>query len=94
MGLSFTRIVGCASIDYTPAGTEPIITGHAMVSTDTSNPRGTTLHELLHAVGVIAHSPYPTDIMYAQETRERVTTMTQRDINTLRRLYASPSYAD
>ncbi len=95
VGLSFTaRVVGCGAIDYQGGIVEPIIKGKALVSTDTNNPYGTVLHELLHTMGIVVHSPDPRDIMYYAETNQLHTTLTQRDINTLRRLYASPSYAD
>lgn len=93
-GLSFTRVVGCASIDYQGGIVAPVIKGYALVATDTNNPTGTVLHELMHAVGVVVHSPNPDDIMYFEETPRIITQLSQRDYNTLRRLYASPSYAD
>ncbi|PJF43784.1 MAG: hypothetical protein CUN55_07360 [Phototrophicales bacterium] len=91
---SLTMVVGCASISYQPGILKPIIQGEAYVSTSTNNPTGTILHELLHAIGVAAHSPYPDDIMYFEETNHIITRMSQRDINTLNRLYASPSFND
>lgn len=94
VGLSFTRVVGCASIDYLGGIVEPVIKGQALVATDTNNPSGTVLHELLHAVGVVVHSPDPHDVMYFEETNLLIIHLSQRDLNTLRRLYASPSYAD
>lgn len=94
MGFDFTRVVGCASIDYLGGITEPVIKGQALVATDTNNAYGTVLHELLHAVGVVVHSPNPNDIMYFEETTQLISRLTERDLNTLKRLYASPSYAD
>ncbi len=95
VGLSMTRVVGCGAIEYEGEGANgPIISGYALIATDTNNPQGTVLHELLHTMGVIVHSPNSDDIMYHRETRRLVTQMSQRDMNTLRRLYASPSYAD
>lgn len=91
---SLTRVVGCASISYQPGILKPIIFGEAYISTSTNNPTGTIVHELLHAIGVAAHSPDPNDIMYYQETNYIITRMSQRDINTLNRLYASPSLDD
>jgi hypothetical protein len=64
----------------------------AYVNADTTNPDGVVLHEMLHAMGIIVHSPYEDDIMYPYENGR--TTLSQRDINTLARLYANPSYAD
>ncbi len=91
---SLTRVVGCASINYQPGILKATIYGEAYVSTSTNNPTGTVLHELLHAIGVAAHSPNPNDIMYFEETNFIVTRLSQRDINTLQRLYASPSFDD
>lgn len=42
------------------------------------------LHELGHAIGIWGHSKDPTDIMY---THPIVSQLSQRDINTVRRLY-------
>lgn len=93
--LAFTRVVGCASIEYRGGLLrKPVIRGHAIIATDTNNPTGTILHELMHALGVVVHSPHRTDIMYFEETPYGAASLTQRDLNTLQRLYASPSYAD
>lgn len=89
-----TRVVGCGTIDYRGGLIQPVITGQALVATDTNNPAGTVLHELLHALGVVVHSPYADDVMYYQETQQLVTKLSTRDVNTMKRLYASPSYAD
>lgn len=92
---SLTRVVGCGTIEYKGGVVEPVIEGHAIVSTDTNNPTGTLIHELLHAMGVVVHSPYRSDIMYFEETSDIITKLSRRDINTLRRLYEGvPSYAD
>ena len=49
-------------------------------------------HEMGHALGLIGHSPYPTDIM-CERVRgclvARIHGLTDRDRNTLRRLYGS-----
>lgn len=87
-------VVGCGTIDYFGGGfAEPIIRGTALISTEPQfNLKSTIIHELLHALGIFSHSPNPNDIMYFQEAG--VTRMSQRDINTLRRLYeGSPSFA-
>lgn len=89
-----TRVVGCGTIDYRGGLIQPVITGQALVSTDTNNPAGTVLHEVLHAMGVVVHSPNIDDVMYFQETEQLVIKLSQRDYNTLKRLYSSPSYAD
>lgn len=91
---SYTRVVGCATINYSPGIFRPIINGQALVATDTNNPTGTILHEMMHALGVVVHSPNPNDIMYFEETSARIDKLSPRDIATLARLYASPSYAD
>lgn len=55
------------------------------------------LHELLHAVGVDVHSQDPRDIMYYQYgifgDRSNAL-MSERDFNTLQRLYNSPAFGD
>lgn len=95
-GCSKVEFAGCATIfdlgDFGGGDTYHRIIGQAFISTATVNPVGTMLHEVLHALGVMVHSPYPEDIMYPAETER--TTLSQRDLNTLRRLYANPSYAD
>lgn len=88
---SRTRVVGCASIRQDLGILGSHVRGEAYISTSTNNPTGTILHELLHAIGVAAHSPSPQDIMYFEETDYIITKMSERDINTLNRLYASPS---
>ncbi len=47
------------------------------------------LHEVGHAFGMQGHSPTPTDIMYPQTTSRQPTHLTDRDIASMRRLYAS-----
>ncbi len=57
------------------------------------------LHEIGHALGIFGHSAMPGDIMQAQETsqpgrgisRTRYGGITARDLNTLRKVYESPS---
>ena len=46
--------------------------------------RTVCLHEFGHALGLWGHSPHPGDICYPTATAQR---LTQRDINTLRKLY-------
>jgi tetratricopeptide (TPR) repeat protein len=46
------------------------------------------LHELGHAIGIWGHSKDPDDIMY---THPIVSRLSQRDINTVRKLYGLPS---
>lgn len=50
------------------------------------------LHELIHALGVRVHSPYGDDIMHSPIWRD--CSLSQRDINTLLRLYALPAVND
>lgn len=55
------------------------------------------LHELLHAVGISVHSQDPRDIMYFRYGafgEPQSQTMTERDYNTLRRLYNSPAFGE
>jgi predicted Zn-dependent protease len=49
----------------------------------------TMLHEMGHALGLLGHSPYPEDVMYEKGTWE-TEGMTERDRNTLRKLYSRP----
>lgn len=49
--------------------------------------RAVCLHELGHALGLWGHSPYEGDINYAVVTAQRPS---ERDINTLRKLYNTP----
>ena len=49
--------------------------------------RTVCLHEFAHALGLWGHSPHPGDICYPTATTQR---LTQRDINTLRKLYDTP----
>jgi predicted Zn-dependent protease/Tfp pilus assembly protein PilF len=50
----------------------------------------TIVHEFGHVLGIHGHSPYTDDIMYWQAT-PRQGSLTQRDMNTLKRLYATPA---
>jgi predicted Zn-dependent protease len=87
---------GCARIvdfgDIAGGDTYHRIYGQVWMNKAARNPHGTLLHEMLHAVGVMVHSPDKNDIMYPFETD--AVRMSERDLNTLRRLYANPSYAD
>jgi hypothetical protein len=67
-----------------PTSTEPMLTRQQRVS-------AVMLHELGHALGLWGHSPNPADIMAPalSDTRD----LTQRDINTIRRLYGIPAQA-
>ena len=47
------------------------------------------LHEVGHALGLAGHSPLDTDIM-GGPPRQDVTSLSQRDRNTLKALYARP----
>jgi predicted Zn-dependent protease len=85
-------LAGCASMGRIGGATKPFVRGLAFVATDSHNPVGVVLHELLHALGVVVHSPDPDDIMYFEETQ--IKKLSARDLNTLRRLYDSPSYGD
>ncbi|MCE2401769.1 tetratricopeptide repeat protein [Candidatus Poribacteria bacterium] len=49
--------------------------------------RTVCLHEFAHALGLWGHSPHPGDICYPTATAQHPT---QRDINTLRKLYSTP----
>lgn len=85
-------VAGCATFRTWGGSARPDFRGFAFVSTAAFYPVAAVLHELVHALGVVVHSPDPDDIMYFQETPN--TSLSIRDINTLRRLYSSPSFGD
>ncbi len=85
-------VAGCATFQTWGGSARPNFRGFAFVSTAAYYPIAATLHELIHALGVVVHSPNPDDIMYFQETPN--SSLSIRDINTLRRLYSSPSFGD
>lgn len=95
-GCDKTETLGCAVIldlgDFGGGDTYHRIYGQVYLSADSYNKAGTVLHEMLHALGVMVHSPEPGDIMYPFILEQA--TLSRRDLNTLRRLYANPSYAD
>ncbi len=95
-GCDKTETLGCAVIldlgDFGGGDTYHRIYGQVYLSADAYNKAGTVLHEMMHALGVMVHSPEPGDIMYPFMLDQ--TTLSRRDLNTLRRLYANPSYAD
>lgn len=95
-GCPQAETVGCAAIldmgDFGGGDTYHRILGDVYINTNVTNKLGAILHEMLHALGVMVHSPNENDIMFPYETQ--ATRLSQRDLNTLRRLYANPSYAD
>jgi predicted Zn-dependent protease len=93
----FNRNAACSYVDMTVGCTSPMFTDVGILLnsvwlrvTDECFP-DTVLHELTHAIGILVHSPYPDDIMYFMETCGGPH-YTQRDLNTLRALYAAPPY--
>ena len=50
------------------------------------------LHEMIHAMGLLVHSPFPTDVMYDGED-SAVLTLSPRDRATLELLYGQPTWA-
>lgn len=48
------------------------------------------LHEIGHALGIHGHSPNPQDMMFSNATPEIASTLSKRDINTIRRMYNLP----
>lgn len=47
----------------------------------------TCLHEMGHALGMHGHSSNPTDVMFLAATPAPITKLSQRDINTIHRMY-------
>lgn len=105
----FNKIIPCQSTDaltetigcnFGPLNFGDVVGGDryhriisiAYINADTDNPFGVLLHEMMHAMGIIVHSPYEDDMMFPIENGR--TTLSERDLNTLARLYANPSYAD
>jgi hypothetical protein len=85
-------VAGCATFRTWGGSARPNFRGFAFVSTDAVYPSSAVLHELVHALGIVVHSASRDDIMYFQETENSY--LSVRDINTLRRLYNSPSFGD
>lgn len=52
--------------------------------------RAAARHELGHAIGIWGHSPTATDVMYFAQVRQPPP-ISDRDINTLRRIYQQPT---
>lgn len=48
------------------------------------------LHEIGHALGLHGHSPNPQDVMFPAATLEPFSTLSKRDITTMRRIYNLP----
>jgi predicted Zn-dependent protease len=48
----------------------------------------TCMHEVGHAIGLQGHSPHPGDIMYYAVKATKEPTLSDRDVNTLTRLYS------
>jgi predicted Zn-dependent protease len=85
---------GATDLDVSPDLTElrlPIRIYVTPVSGDIPNLERclglTTIHELGHAIGIFAHSPNPTDIMYADPVVEQ---LSPRDRGTAEALYHLP----
>lgn len=60
--------------------------------------KNVSLHEMGHAIGLFGHSENPSDVMFASElfsgkgkaAQAKPGNITQRDLNTLRKLYEAP----
>jgi len=57
-------------------------------------PQHLVLHELLHALGLLVHSPYPEDVMYNGGVGSAPTALSPRDQATLARLYSEPAVGE
>ena len=80
--------VGCTSSMFTDVG---ILLNSVWMRVSDECFADTVLHELTHALGILVHSPSPSDIMYYMQTCGGPQ-YSQRDLNTLRALYAAPPY--
>lgn len=77
--------IGSAKIDFltTPIG----LHGYAISTVDALVMKRVCLHEVGHVLGIAGHSPYVDDTMYFSEVGTKDVALTQRDINTIRRIY-------
>jgi predicted Zn-dependent protease len=107
VGCDKEATIGCASIkdlgDLAGGDRFHRVYSEIYVSTDATYPIRVMLHEFLHAMGLKVHSTDPADILFSGSSPDDLlyelvdweqTSLSQRDLNTLRRLYANPSYAD
>lgn len=90
-------VEGCGALFYDPElyqrTGEVEYYGIAVILNTTTIPEVVILHELMHAVGVMVHSGSPNDIMYYRYTQGFVSLqLTERDLNTLRRLYTATPF--
>jgi hypothetical protein len=93
----FNTYASCNHIEVAAGCTSPIFTSVGILintvwlhATDDCF-ANTLLHELTHALGLLVHSPSRGDIMYFMQTCSEAR-YSQRDLNTLRALYAAPAY--
>ncbi|KAB2906429.1 MAG: hypothetical protein F9K27_02165 [Anaerolineae bacterium] len=85
---------GCAVIRPVGHPGHPGFTviGHLWLNTATAlPPHHVLLHELIHALGLLVHSPYPSDVMY-NGNDAFPTTLSLQDRATLHQLYTAPAW--
>ena len=81
--------IGCASPVITDIG---ILLNTIWLRTTDAHFDATLLHEILHGLGILVHSPDPADLMYAYQA-DQPARLSERDLNTLRALYSAPAFA-
>ncbi len=86
---------GCASMEYDyDAEGDFVPYSWVHVLATYSQPYISVLHEMIHALGVFVHSPYPDDVMWFSEGYGDGLRLSDRDRNTLEILYALPAYGE
>lgn len=83
---------GCAVIRPVGQAEHFSVIGHVWLNTASPlPPKHLLLHELIHALGLLVHSPFPDDVMYNGSDSFPIL-LSPRDRATLLRLYTSPAW--
>lgn len=83
---------GCAVIHPVRLAENFSVIGHVWINTASPlPPQHLLLHELIHALGLLVHSPLPDDVMYNGSDSFPLL-LSPRDRTTLRQLYTSPAW--